>query len=263
MPNRYGPQFLNEMANTLKVWMAPNTVTSDPKDKIFILETTGKADIDKIYEEMRAEDTGLRPETIVHVVTLFERVCARMLMNGWQLNTGLFYAVPRLLGLVDGGKWNPEKNNIYVALTQDKVIREEIAKTSIHILGEKAEVMFIVETEDRKTGLKDGTMTPGRNFFVRGANLKVAGDDESVGVTLTNTTTKAVVKLDDDMITKNNPSELTLLIPADLTDGDYLLTVCTQFGTGNHLLKTPREVSVDVHVGAGSNSGEDDRPAIE
>jgi len=230
--------------------MAPNSVTPDPKDKIFVLETTGKADIDKIYEEMRAEDTGLRPETIVHVVTLFERVCARMLMNGWQLNTGLFYAVPRLLGLVDSGKWNPESNSIYVAFTQDKVIREEIAKTTISILGEKAEVMYILETEDRKSSLKDGTMTPGRNFFVRGANLKVTGEDESVGVTLT-----------DDMITKNNPSELTLLIPADLADGNYLLTVRTQFGSSKHLLKEPREVSVDVHVGNGSSSG--DRPEIE
>lgn len=244
--------------------MAPNSVTSDPKDKIFVLETTGKADIHKIYEEMRAEDTGLRPETIVHVVTLFERVCARMLMNGWQLNTGLFYAVPRLLGLVDGGKWNPESNSIYVAFSQDKVIREEIAKTTISILGSKADVMYITETEDRKTGLKDGRMTPGRNFFVRGANLKVLGEDESVGVTLTNTTTKAVVKLDEDMITKNNPSELTLLMPAGLADGDYLLTVRTQFGTSNHLLKEPREVSVDVHVGdGGGGSGEDDRPVIE
>lgn len=250
------------MANTLKVWMAPNTVTTDPKDKIFVLETTGKADINKIYEEMRAEDTGLRPETIVHVVTLFERICARLLMNGWQLNTGLFYAVPRLMGLVDGGKWNPEINSIYVAFTQDKVIREEIAKTTIDILGSKADVMYITETEDRKTHLKDGTMTPGRNFFVRGANLKVIGDNESVGVTLTNTATKAVVKLDEDMLTKNNPSELTLLIPADLADGDYLLTVRTQFGTSNHLLKEPREVSVDVHVGA-TGGGEDDRPVIE
>ena len=251
------------MANTLKVWMAPNSVTPDPKDKIFVLETTGKADIDKIYEEMRAEDTGLRLETIVHSVTLFQRICARLLMNGWQINTGLFYAVPRLLGLAEDGRWNPDKNSIYVALTQDKVIREEIAKTTISILGSKADVMYITGTEDRKTGLKDGTMTPGRNFFVRGANLKVAGEDESVGVTLTNTTTKATVKLDDDMVTKNNPSELTLLIPADLADGDYLLTVRTQFGTSSHLLKEPREVSVDVHVGESGGGGEDDRPVIE
>ena len=66
------------------------------------------------------------------------------------------------------------------------------------------------------------------------------------------------------MITKNNPSELTLLMPAGLADGDYLLTVRTQFGTSNHLLKEPREVSVDVHVGdGGGGSGEDDRPVIE
>lgn len=249
------------MANTLKVWMAPNTVTPDPKDKIFILETTGKADINKIYEEMRAEDTGLRPETIVHVVTLFERVCARLLMNGWQLNTGLFYAVPRLLGLAEDGRWNPEKNSIYVAFTQNKVIREESAKTSIAILGEKADVMYIIGTEDRKTGLKDGTMTPGRNFFVRGANLKVVGTNEAIGVTLTGED-KAVIKLDADQITTNNPSELILLLPSDLKNGKYELTVTTQY-SGRTLLKEPRSASVEVHVGESGGEGGGDRPEIE
>lgn len=245
--------------------MVPNSVTPDPKDKIYILESTGKADQNKVFDEMQAEDTGLRRETIVHSVTLYNRICARLLMNGWQLNTGLFYAVPRLTGVVDGGRWNPDINSIYVAFTQDKVIREEIAQTNISILGEKGSVMYILETEDRKTGLKDGTVTPGRNIFVRGANLKVIGNDASVGVTLTNTQSKAVVKLDEDMITKNNPSELTLLIPADLADGDYLLTIRTQFGTSNHQLKEPREVSIDVHVGKGNGGGggEDDRPVIE
>ena len=248
------------MANTLKVWMAPNTVTPDPKDKIFILETTGKAGINKIYEEMRAEDTGLRPETIVHVVTLFERICARLLMNGWQLNTGLFYAVPRLLGLAEDGRWNPEKNSIYVAFTQNKVVREESAKTSIAILGEKADVMYIIGTEDRKTGLKDGTMTPGHNFFVRGANLKVVGTNEAIGVTLTGED-KAVIKLDADQITTNNPSELILLLPSDLKDGKYELTVTTQY-SGRTLLKEPRSASVEVHVGE-SGGGGGDRPEIE
>ena len=111
------------MANTLKGWLADNTVTTDPNDKILVLESTGKADSNKIYEEMLNEDTGLRIETIVHVTTLYERICARLLMNGWQLNTGLFYAVPRFTGVVESGKWNPEKNSIYVAFNQDKVIR--------------------------------------------------------------------------------------------------------------------------------------------
>lgn len=245
------------MANTLKTWITPNTVTTDPNDKILVLESTGKADINKVYEDMLAEDTGLRRETIVHVTTLYERICARLLMNGYQLNTGLFYAVARLTGVVEGGRWNPEKNGIYVSFNQDKVLREEITKTTVHILGEKADVMYILETEDRKTGLRDGSMTPGRNLFVRGANLKVAGTKNGVGVTLTNSE-GVVTRLDDDLVTTNRPSELTLLIPTGLTDGEYELTICTQCSSGNTLLKEPRAVSVRVHVG----ESDDDRPDI-
>lgn len=250
------------MANTLKGWLAPNTLTPDEKDRILVLEGAGKADLDKVYEEMLAEDTGLRRETIVHSVTLYNRVCSRLLMNGWSLNTGMFYAVPRFLGPVEDGLWNPDVNSIYVSFTQDKVLREEIRKTHVSILGEKKDVMYIVGVEDRKTGLKDGTMTPGHNFFVRGANLKVTGTNKAVGVSLTDS--KGVVtKLEEDRISINKPSELTLLLPAGLADGDYQLTVTTQY-VNNHLeLKTPRSVSVDVHVGNSGSGGEDDRPVIE
>lgn len=163
------------MANTLKAWLTDNTVTADPNDKILVLESTGKADLDKVLEEMQAEDTGLRPETQAHVVALFQRKCAQLLMNGYQLNTGLFYAVPRFTGVVESGKWNPEKNDIYVSMVQGKVLREEIAKTSIHILGEKNNVMYILEVEDRKSGYRDGKMTPGHNLFVHGSGSGVCG----------------------------------------------------------------------------------------
>lgn len=244
------------MANTLKGWLVDNTVTADPNDKILVLESTGKADMKKVHEEMLAEDTGLRPETIVHVTTLYERVCARLLMNGYVLNTGLFYAVPRFTGVVAGGKWDPLKNSIYVVFNQDKVVREEIAKTNVHILGEKPDVMYILEVEDRKTGLKDRSATPGRNLFVRGAYLKVSGTDEAVGVSLRNLADESVIRLDDDMIVHNKPSELTLLMPADLADGEYELTICTQFSS-KHVLKVPRKVSTIITVGNGGGGGGD------
>lgn len=97
------------MTNILKGWLVDNTVTADPNDKILVLESTGKADSERVYEEMLAEDTGLRRETIVHVSTLYERVCARLLMNGYQLSTGLFYAVPRFTGVIKGGNGTPSK----------------------------------------------------------------------------------------------------------------------------------------------------------
>lgn len=107
--------------------------------------------------------------------------------------------------------------------------------------------MYILETEDRKTGLKDGSATAGHNFFVRGAMLKVVGDHESVGVTLTDSK-GATTKLTDDQITINNPSSLTLLLPADWAEGEYTLTVTTQY-SNSYTLKVPRSISTPIWIG--------------
>ena len=149
----------------------------------------------------------------------------------------------------------PVKNNIYVSFTQDKVLREEIQKTEIEILSEKADLMYVIDTEDRSNGLTDGSMTPGRNFAIRGAYLRVEGDDPAVGITFVNVETKAQVKLTSDMFAVNNPSELIFLVPTGLPDGNYELTICTQYSRNKVLLKQPRSVSVSVHVG---NSGGSD-----
>lgn len=250
------------MQHVLKGWLVDNTVTADNlTDKILQLESNGSANLDSIIDEMLAEDTGLRRETLQHSISLYNRIIMRLLLSGVSINTGLFYAVARLLGVVEGGVWNKDKNSIYVVFNQGKELREEIAKTKVEILGEKSNVMYILETEDRKTGLKDGSATAGRNLFVRGARLKVAGDNEAVGVTLTDSSGK-VTKLEDDMITTNKPSELTLLLPVELADGEYTLTVTTQNSTGASL-KTPRSVSTTLWIGGKPKDDEDDRPVIE
>lgn len=251
------------MLNTLKGWLADNSVTTDNKDdKILLLESSGKVGLEQIYKEMKEEDTGLRMETIVHVVTLFLRVVMRLILNGYSVNTGIFRAVAQFVGVVEKGQWNPATNSVYVSFTQEKLLREEIAKTKVEILGTKANVMYILEVEDRKTGLKDGTATPGRNFFVRGSHLKVVGSNPTVGVTLTDSTGN-VTKLVDDELSINKPSELTLLLPAGLKDDTYTLTVCTQYSQSAQLLKEPRSVSTTIVVGTPSGGGEDDRPVIE
>ena len=126
------------MQNVLKGWLIDNTVTTDDlNDKILQLESAGKADFDDIIDEMLKEDTGLRIETLRHSVSLYNRVVARLILSGYSVNTGLFRAVAKFLGIVEGGVWNKEKNSIYVSVTQDKGLREEIAQTSVSILGTK------------------------------------------------------------------------------------------------------------------------------
>lgn len=250
------------MQNILKGWLIDNTVTTDDlNDKILQLESAGSANLDDIIDEMIKEDTGLRRETLIHSITLFNRVTTRLILSGYSVNTGLFRAVAKFNGIVEGGVWNKEKNSIYVAVTQDKMLREAIAQTAVQILGTKSNIMYILETEDRKTGLKDGTATSGRNLLVRGAMLKVVGSDPAVGVSLTNASGD-VTKLDADMLATNKPSELILLIPAGLADGEYTLTVTTQYSTGA-VLKAPRSVSTTLWIGGKPSGGDDDHPVIE
>lgn len=250
------------MINILKGWLIDNTVTTDDlNDKILQLESAGSANLDDIIDEMIKEDTGLRRETLMHSITLFNRVTTRLILSGYSVNTGLFRAVAKFLGIVEGGVWNKETNSIYVAVTQDKMLREAIAQTSVQILGTKSNIMYILETEDRKTGLKDGTATSGRNLLVRGAMLKVVGSDPAVGVSLTNAS-GVVTKLDADLLATNKPSELILLIPAGLANGEYTLTVTTQYSTGA-VLKAPRSASITLWIGGKSGGGGDDRPEIE
>ena len=65
------------------------------------------------------------------------------------------------------------------------------------------------------------------------------------------------------MIASNKPSELMLLVPPGLADGEYTLTVTTQYSTGT-TLKAPRSTSITLWVGGKSGGGgEDDRPVIE
>ena len=52
-----------------------------------------------------------------------------------------------------------------------------------------------------------------------------------------------------DVYNGATPSSLTLLLPADLAEGEYTLTVTTQYGSAGHILKTPRSVSTQIWVG--------------
>ena len=64
--------------------LADNTVTVDNKeDMILVPVSIGSANEARIIAEMKAEDSGLREETIKHVFELEKRVIKRLLMSGY------------------------------------------------------------------------------------------------------------------------------------------------------------------------------------
>ena len=240
------------MRNQLKGWLANNTVTGENKgDKILVLESAGSLTLDDVLSEMKKEDTGLRKETLAHAVDLFHRKLAELVLNGYSINTGLFRMVPQFKGLIEDGVWNPDTNRIYVLMRQDKVLREAIAETSIKILGEKAAAAYILGGQDTTTRATDGSATPGSAFRLKGKNIRVAGTDEAVGVYLV-ASDGTKTKLGTNKIVTNNPSEVIVLLPADLDEGNYELQIVTQYSGTGRLLKAPRTVTRELFIGDAS-----------
>lgn len=242
--------------NLLKVWMADNTVTTDDKtDKIFVLESTRSVDQDFVLDHMAAKNPGLHREAMAMSVNLYHEVLTELALNGYSVTTDLFRIVPQLKGLAENNAWNPEKNSIYVSLTQGKKLREAIADTTVQILGDRQAAMYINGTLDVSTRATDLSATAGRNFTLLGKNIKVAGTDAAVGITLTSKDGK-VTKLAQDMLVVNDPSKLIILLPNELADGEYTLTVTTQFtGSSKTPLKTPRVASQTIYIGKAPTGG--------
>ena len=226
----------NDIKYQINVQIADNTVTKDdPNDKIFVIVSLGTADKERIIAEMMDMNPGIEPEMMRLVLDLEKRAVKRLLLNGMRVNNGLFEAVPQCRGLVRGTAWDPEANEIYVNFTQGKELREAIADVVVNVIG----------------GLFNATA--GANLTLTGKNIKVVGDDPSVGITLTDGEgTETRIKA--GAIGLNQPSKLIFLVPASLAAGDYTLTITTQFN-GGYQLKTPRSVSQTIKVAESEEEG--------
>ena len=257
--------------NVLKAWLVENSVTADKTDRIFQLESTRSINQSYIIDRMMAKNPGLHRNTLELAVKLHNEVVTEELLNGNSVTTGLFHAVAQFRGLAEkDGSWNPKRNSIYISFVQGKALRTAIADTTVDVLGERPKQFYISGASDAATKATDYSATAGRPFTVYGRNIAPQGPDPSVGITLTNVETKAVTRVEDDMIALAEPSRLVFLIPAGLEDGEYELTVTTQLSGGGSLLKTPRSTSQSIYIGGApqepggdgeeGEDGDDDHP---
>ena len=244
--------------------LADNTVTVDNKeDMILVPVSIGSANEARIIAEMKAEDSGLREETIKHVFELEKRVIKRLLMSGYNVNTGLYYASVSFRGVIENSQWNPAKNSIVVNFNVGADLRQAIKNTTVGIIGEKGAAMFVTGVQDAATCAQDASATAGRAFtLATGGKLKIAGTDPSRHPTLTDSS-GAETKITEDLYVVNDPSRLTFIIPAGLADGTYELKVTTQFsGSGSKLLKT-RIAPPKPFISAKRPKAEAVRPAVK
>lgn len=254
----------DEITYRIDAFLQDNSLTTDNTEDVYAVPASKEpADEERILAEMKAEDTGLRRETILHVFELEKRVIKRLLMSGHAVNTGLYHASVAFRGLIQNSRWDAEENEIVVNFNPGADLREAIRHTQVNILGAKPAGISVTGVQDVATKADNASATAGRAFTLTGRNIRIAGQDPAVGLTLiaedgTETTVTA------DLWVINNPSTVTFIIPAQMEAGTYTLRLTTQFsGNSARLLKTPRTIENTLYIGTeppqtGGSGGEEE-----
>lgn len=236
------------MSKILKAWIRKNLLTENSNDYTAVVSINGSVGMKEIVDGLVNEGMEVKRETVIDILTRFNRKTAELVVSGYNVNTGLVYMRPIIKGVFYGKTWNPEINSVYVTINQGVDLRAAIAETTVEILGEQSDPIEIFSMTDTTTGKTDGTLTKGRNAEVKGSYIKIEGENPSCGITFRNITTQDITKLAVGDIVLNEPSRLLIFVPASLVAGEYELTVATQYTKGKYTLKEPRSVTFDTPV---------------
>jgi hypothetical protein len=246
--------------HSLKAWLADNLVTTDdPTDKIAVVELNKSLSQDDILNLMTRSSQGVERGMMQFIVDLFQRTIAEQVCEGNSVNVEIARFAAQLRGVVIGKQWDTSRNSIYVSITQGRALGQEIQDTNVKLLGDKPASIQINATSDAATGATDFSATPNSQFIALGKNLKLAGDDPSVGIEIIDAAGNAT-RIAKGAIGTNNPGQLTFIMP-NLKDGTYTLRVTTQYTNGSATpLKSPRSVEQPIYIGTATPTPDPNDP---
>ena len=237
----------DEIKYTLNVQSVDNPLTKEVGDKRFVLVSNGTADFDRVVSEIMSVNPGFERELVEAVIRLEHRTIQRLTLSGMRVSNGLFSAVASPKGRA-GASWDPKVNQLNITIAQGADWREAIRNTTVNVLGDKSEVMYVSGTTDAATRATDRTATPGYPFTVEGNYLKLVGEDPAVGIYLVDED-GTETRIDPAMVAVNEPKKLIFNIPATMEAGTYTLRIVTQYVNNSTQLKTPRTLESTVYIG--------------
>lgn len=239
-----------------------NAVTEQKGDYTAKIRITGTVRNKQIAERILARGSEFREDTIEHILNMGDQEKANAIAEGKSVVDGVGQYLLTVTGPFDGEKaaFNPAKNKLAVSYTTGKLLRDiltnVLVETRPSVTGP-----IINSIIDSTTGEMNTQLTSASPVVIDGSNIKVAGDNASIGVFLTKTGETAQKC---PLLVHNNPSQLTVMLPV-LEDGEYTLSIVTQYAAGNKLVKEPRTYTFPVllYVGNKPSGGDEDRPEIE
>lgn len=240
-----------------------HTITKDVIDDYYLRVKLEKQTLttEDIAVEVAARQGKYEADEVALLLNKAMEVTAEAVASGYRVNLPLCHIQPAASGVIMKNDLSKpidrNKVKVYANLSQGPGLRKAMSTNQIEIFLQPAAVGPFINGAINPAMPSAGYILPGQQCVISGRNLKLAGDDATVGITFTHTADQSEVKIAPASVYPNEPTSLQFVLPASMKEGTWNLTVTTQFGGGGTLVKEPRSYTfgTPVQVGEGSGGG--------
>ena len=227
-----------------EVYLRPNTLTKD-NDRDCIADVYQHAETQRnkdIADIIVKERTEFRPETIMNILTMRDKVVTQLLEEGLSVMDGVVQITPRVSGVweTEGAEYDEKIHKRTVDIVPTADLRSVLDAISVKVLGAKEATARITSITDTATGLKDGTITIGDDIIIEGDKLKIDEKDAAQGVffkAANGTEYKTTRRL-----SVNKPSQIIARVPKEVPAGAVTVIVRTKYSSTAKPLKEIKEI---------------------
>lgn len=211
-----------------------------------------------IATKVAANNKKYSTNEVAMLVEEFMEVVREAVIDGFVVTTPLFTVQLVANGTADATQFTQPMHhddvNIYASFKQSEEMRKDIRQTAVEVSIQPDTYHPIIagiepaaskyRVERCRNNLVPGTMT-----IIQGRLLKLMGDDPAVGITLRPVDgVGEPVHIPPAMVYPNRPSSLQFLLPATIAEGEWEVTVTTQYGCGRRNVQQPRSTTFDERV---------------
>lgn len=227
----------------------PNELTPDVEtDYTVRVDTqTQSLNLDDLAQ-MAAARVGCEESVARSVAQVLMEEASRAVASGFCVSTPLCYVQPMASGvLMEEELSQPvdrERIKVYGSFRQGPALREAIAKARLKLYLQPASTgpyIAGMTSAMQQPGGETVPMQPGEMAVITGNRLKVTGTDPEVGIRLTSVDEPSKTYLiPAARIAPNNPKRLQFVLPADMAEGEWTVSVATQYSGSQYDTKEPR-----------------------
>ena len=222
-------------------------------DSTYAKVKRNKAGMNNVIATILKSSKLLDKATLVAAEMLFKDAILELLHNGISVSIFELWTLSlSAQGNIDSANPSVEEiPSLTLGFTPSDAAIEAISATGVSTAQLEESQPVINLLEDLSTHKTDYTITSGMPIRIKGRRLKIAGEDEQVGLFFAPQQPDGTIKKDesdwirieDDKFFKNTSSYLELILPTNLVSGSkYTLIVRTASSRGKRINKTLRKL---------------------